>query len=201
MNYRNYQNARDAAWRILLDCGICALPVDLNQICKRLGISVISYERAVQLLRDYGLEQASGQTDGMTFYRGNTPVILFNQSCGAARIRFTVAHELGHLILGHVQPGAYTCVNREPSGGDSPIERQANQFAARLLAPACVLWGLNVRSAEEIAAQCRISTQAAEFRAERMKTLYKRNKFLTSPLERQIYEQMRPFMEAHQNRE
>ena len=74
------------------------------------------------------------------------------------------------------------------------MEREANVFASRLLAPACVLWALDARSPEEIAALCRISNQSAKFRAERMQKLYDRNRFLTSPLERQVYQQFSAFI-------
>jgi len=60
-------------------------------------------------------------------------------------------------------------------------------FASRFLAPACVLWGLNVHTAADIARFCEISKEAAEIRAKRMAELYKRNMFLTSPLERRVY--------------
>ena len=188
MNYKNYQNARDAAWRILLDCGVERLPVDLTHICRQLGVRVRRFEDA------RSLPEAALQTDGLTFYSWGKPVILYNQDKPPARIRFTIAHELGHLVLGHVAPGQRTTVNREPSPADDPVETAANQFAARLLAPACVLWGLDIHTPEDIAQLCHISQQAAQFRAERMAVLYQRKKFLTSPLERQVYERFQPFV-------
>ena len=74
------------------------------------------------------------------------------------------------------------------------MEREANVFASRLLAPACVLWALDVKTPEQIAALCRISHQSASFRAERMQILYQRNRFLSSPLERKVYEQFTEFI-------
>lgn len=191
MNYKDYQNARDAAWKILLDCGVDRLPVDLNDICKRLGVRVRRYADA------RGLSDTALQADGLTFFSWGKPVILYNQDRSPMRIRFTVAHELGHLVLGHVAPGRRTTINREPSPADDPIETAANQFAARLLAPACVLWGLDIHTSEEISELCHISQQAAEFRAERMAVLYQRGKFLTSPLERRVYEQFLSFIKEY----
>ena len=107
-------------------------------------------------------------------------------------------HELGHILLGHV--GKYDLVSREPSSKDNSIERAANVFASRLLAPACVLWGCGVNSAREIAQLCNISQAAAEFRWMRMQTLYKRGKFLTSPMERQVYQQFGSYIESHRLR-
>lgn len=177
MDYRDYQNARDMTWRILLDMNVTRLPVMVGQLCRELGV-IVKYE--------------DGDGDGRSVMVDGKPVIMLSSRCTAERQRFTCAHELGHVLLGHV--GKYRLVNREPSPGDNPIEKAANVFASRLLAPACVLWGCGVRTPEEIAALCRISYQAARFRAERMELLYRRGKFLTSPMERVLYERFLPFI-------
>ena len=188
MNYRDYQNVRDAAWRILLDCGVTRLPVDLNRICRLLEVRHIPYAK-------YWTELPSiaDETDGMTFYRNGEPIILYDSRKSPGRIRFTVAHELGHLVLGHVK-----IIHVEPMsrGGhiSSRLEVAADQFAARLLAPACVLWGLDLHSPKEIMDACHISRQAAEVRAKRMALLYQRNKFLTSPLEKELYQKFQGFI-------
>ena len=192
MNYKTYKNTRDAVWRILLDCGVTRLPVDLNCICRQLGVGVYRYKDIK------GLPDTTLQAEGLLYFQDNMPVILYNQDKPAVRIRFTVAHELGHLILGHVASGEQGIVRREQWKIDDPIETAANQFAIRLLAPACVLWGLGADTPEEIVRWCGISLQAARLRAERMTMLYQRGKFLTSPLERRVYAQFLPFIREAQ---
>ncbi|MGE4276607.1 MAG: ImmA/IrrE family metallo-endopeptidase [Lawsonibacter sp.] len=194
MNYKDYQNTRDTAWRILLDCKLAKLPIDLNTVCRNLGAKAISYQTHWP---DGEIPPFAKLTDGMTFYSRDRPIILFDQDKPSGRIRFTVAHELGHLVLGHVAPGQVTAINREPAKNDSPLETAANQFAARLLAPACVLWAVGAQTAEEISELCHISYLAAEYRSDRMKILYKRNKFFVSQLERDVYDQFRPFIEEY----
>lgn len=201
MSYRDYQAVRDAAWQILLDCEVNRLPVNLSAVCRRLKILVLSYGKNMDLIERVNLGRLVGHTDGMTFYAKDMPVIFFDEQKPLPRVRFTVAHEVGHIILGHVQPGGVTTANREPSPGVSPEEQAANRFAARLLAPACVLWGLDVHTAEDIMDLCQISRASAEFRAQRMAELYRRDKFMTSALERQVYRQFQPFiMEFHHSR-
>ncbi len=183
MNYKNYQKSRDAAWQILIDFKISSLPVKITDLCRALGIEV-------------KLAKMESDSDGFSFMKNGVPVIVLNANCtNNSRLRFTCAHELGHIILGHV--GVYELVNREPSGMDNPIEQAANVFASRLLAPACVLWGCQVKSAEDIIKLCDISYAAAEYRMQRMNVLYARNKFLTSPLERQVFENFKAFVEKH----
>lgn len=179
MNYRKYQNARDLAWRVLIHENVTELPVDVVELCRRMGIRVQYYK-------------PTDKNDGYCTIFLGWPRIFVSSKCSPERQRFTIAHELGHILLGHV--GRAELVNREPSGSDNPIEHDANIFASRLLAPACVLWALDARTPEQIARLCRISYQAASFRAKRMALLYARNKFLTSPMERQVYTQFGEFI-------
>lgn len=183
MNYKEYQRVRNLSWTILVRENISELPINIILLCKNLDIKV-KYDN---LLTD---------NDGASIIINDVPYIFVKRNCTVARQRFTVAHELGHILLGHV--GNYELTNREPSPTDNPIEQEANMFAARLLAPACVLWGCGVKTAVEIETLCGISRQAAEYRMQRMNILYAHNKFLTSALERKVYEQFQDFIKAHQ---
>ena len=183
MNYKDYQISRDLAWDILLQEQVAELPVRVTGLCRQMGIDVYLFT-------------PTGKDDGHSALINGIPRILVSSQCSRQRQRFTCAHELGHILLGHVHEERIL-VNREPSSKDNPIEQAANVFAARLLAPACVLWALNARTPDEIAALCDISYQAASFRAERMELLFKRNKFLTSPKERAVYHQFSEFIRKH----
>lgn len=162
MNYKDYKNTRDLVWEILIRERIRELPISTSKLCRDMGIPIY-------------LREFDDGNSGLSGIVNRNPVIFVNRNDSPERQRFTVAHELGHIMLGHV--GKYKLVNREPSPSDNPIEHAANVFASRLLAPACVLWGCNIHTAEEIAVNCKISRQAAEYRAARMEILYERNAF------------------------
>lgn len=181
MNYANYKKSRDLAWQVLLNEGVTELPVQVTALCRRMGIGVHAFR-----------PEDPSVSDGLSAMVDGKPHIFVSSLCSVQRQRFTAAHELGHVLLGHL--GRVDLVNREPSSKDKPAEQEANVFASRILAPACVLWALDARTPEEIAALCNISLQAAAFRAERMALLYERNAFLSSPLERQVYEQFSDYI-------
>lgn len=196
MDYRKYQKSRDLSWQILIEHKVAQLPVKISDICKANQIKIISYQTGHKLLDNLDLIQNTINSDGFTLNK----IIFYNGQREIPRQRFTIAHELGHIIL-HDGNGLY---NREPSKNDVPIEQEANVFASRLLAPACVLWGLRVNSARQISKLCNISMQSAEFRLLRLQELYEREKhfmqkynkscFLMSPLERAVYKQFSDYI-------
>lgn len=190
MDYSKYKESRNLSWKILIKHNITQLPIKVSSICKKEHINIISYEKADSIIKIYGLESNATNNDGFTFNN----IIFYNQECTQQRQRFTVTHELCHALVD--DKGLY---NREPSPNDDPIEQAANVFASRLLAPACVLWGLNITTPQQIADLCNISIQSANFRFERLQELYKRENhfkrvygkscFLQSSLERMVYKQ------------
>src|SRR6266480_5264464 len=98
--------------------------------------------------------------------------IWLNAGEGAARRRFTLAHELGHWICQHLEgkSAPVYCraadVQPEPSAADRALEREANVFAAELLMPEVAVredWRPGSEIAE-IAAHFGVSTQAMSWR-------------------------------------
>lgn len=194
MSYCKYKNARDAAWKTLIECGISSLPVRPSEICRHYNWVLADYidgKRSIELL---GLSELREKTDGFCAVTENHVYIFYDSSLPVGRQRFTVAHEIGHLILGHVGTGTATVENREPTGAEREEETQANQFAARLLAPACVLHEIGATEQEEIQKLCGISKQAAKIRAERMQELERRGRYYTSNLECRVVRQFESYI-------
>lgn len=186
MDYAKYKNVRNASWLCLLDCNIRSLPVPIGSICRIYDINVI----------DDNSNYLRKNESGRILRIDSDIVIVINNAEPKSRCRFSIAHELGHFLLGHLGDDVIH-LNRARTEVKPESETQADIFAARLLAPACVLWGLNLHTAEEISEVCNISLQAAVFRAKRMEELYRRNCFLTSPLEHKLYDQFRAFIEQN----
>lgn len=141
----------------------------------------------IPVYKNSALNILSPDEAGITLLLEDAPAIVFDDRMRPTRIRFTIAHELGHILLSH--PMA--------DGREQIEEKDADMFAARLLAPACVLWGLGAYTTEQISRYCDISYAAAELRAANMYKLQKRNKFLTNSLEKQVYAQFLHFMKEN----
>lgn len=172
MNYNDYKKARNASWKCLIDCGINQIPIGLSQICRHYGIRIV---------KNCNLQQnalASSEHGKSTNISGKYYIIVRDTDPLPVQ-RYTIAHEIGHILL-----------------GDNSTEYEAERFAIGILAPACVLWGLGLQSPEDIAKVCNISIKAATIRAQRMKTLYERDKFLTSPLEQKVFEQFKDYIDS-----
>lgn len=192
--YNNYKIDRDLVWQLYLDLGINQLPININPICRMLNIQVKMCNM-----------NGSGYTATL---RKNEHVIFINKNESKGRQRFTCAHELGHILLKHTN--AIGKLYRDPQKEDNLDERDANVFASRLLAPAIILRDINATNAPQIAKICKISIQAAEFRAERLKLLlereqiflkrYNKSCFGLSPLERRVESQFKEFIEAYKGK-
>lgn len=191
MEYGIYTSTRNAAWQCLIDCGISELPIRPVKIAKMHGLQCKKCD-------DTFLHGDSGQIKIID----NIVTIIFNTENTIQRQRYTIMHELGHYVLGHL---GETPLSRSESECRNIEEQAADKFAIDMLAPSCVLWGLNLHTPEEISDICDISLQSAKYRAERMKILYEREQnflktrgyscFLQSPLEQKVYQQFHDFIE------
>ena len=170
LSYENYKRARNASWECLINCSIDKLPTDLSQICHHYGIRIIKNS-------DLTINKLTADEKGKVVKIDNRCYIVVRDTDAIPIQRYTIAHELGHILI------------------EQASEYEAERFAIGILAPACVLWGLKIKSPEEISERCNISIKAAKIRAQRMQDLYKRNKFLTEPIERKLYKQFEPFID------
>lgn len=102
------------------------LPVRPDLIAHDLGIEVRPL--APDLHGDATCGMADVGPDGRR-------VIYYNPSHPHSRIRFTLAHEMGHHLLNHTQYGRQFRDYGNSSTGSPVHEREANRFAAELLMP------------------------------------------------------------------
>lgn len=164
-SYRPWQksSAELAAERLLLSDWDYKIPVDVAAIAKRRGVRVLADEELVK-------EGLSGKV----CIEDGEAVIRYNPQDAEVRQRFTVAHELGHLVLGHVRGSA---CHRDPSKNYNTQvfdanERDANVFAAHLLMPPpavrIALGHVKGANLEKLARLFKVSKTAMEIRLKSM---------------------------------
>lgn len=187
MYYGLYKNLRDGVWNCFLDFNITSLPVDILSIAKKSGVRVVKNSQAKAL---------ADNEHGKSFFDGDCWYIIYDDTLDVPDARFTIAHELGHILLGHELAlakyiGGPALIQQKPRS-----EEHADMFAVRLLCPACILWGLDLHDAADIAHYCKAPLTIAKQRQARMKILYERNKFLTSKLEQSVYEKFKGYIDT-----
>lgn len=77
-------------------------------------------------------------TDGYSIYNGTNYTIAYNNNQPSKRINFTLAHEIGHIILNHHKDFNVTEVLKDNFTQEEYkiLENEANCFARNILAPA-----------------------------------------------------------------
>lgn len=128
--------ARNAARGILKEIFFDAPPIQIKEIVAHLkterGLRIEIFER------DLGKGGRGIQITEST-PEGDNLIIAYNKNQHIHSKRFTVAHELGHFILGHTRQGHDHNLDIFEEGKADPKEIEANQFAAELLIPSTLL--------------------------------------------------------------
>ena len=135
--YLTVKRIGQMAWKILQDCKITEPWVDVKWIAEnRFGIQI---------------EKGSfgDKICGLLINKGGKSIIGVNNNLNETRdrnrIRFTIAHELGHFALNHQRDGVFVdqgnqhfsifLRNEKSAEGTNQQEIEANAFAAALLMP------------------------------------------------------------------
>ena len=115
---------KQLALKILKTLKLEEPPINIRTVIKYLSES---RDITIELLA-YSLPD---RVSGAHAKKGDKHIITYNRNHHPHRQRFTVAHELGHLLLEHVNMQN----NEENFTSTKPEETAANKFAAELLVP------------------------------------------------------------------
>ena len=166
-NKADYTLASERAASLLARHGARKPPVKVHEMAATLGLNIQEgrfespYDRDIQGYLDWAKK-----------------TIVLNADDGYTRKRFTIAHELGHVMLHQKELEANPDLGimyRQALGmsDPDPKEREANHFAACLLMPASmVLRFKDVPSTRTIAGMFIVSEQAMKFRLESLEKEY-----------------------------
>ena len=177
-----FEKVWKSALNTLIKFGLTELPVSLMTICKTSGIRILN-NNTINILQN--------DEYGICIKQGEQWFIIVDFTNTLQNIRFTVAHELGHIFLAHDR--YYTSKGNIVNPN---VEIEADMFATFLLMPSCVLRGIGAFTPEKISTQCNVSLNAAKSQIELLEFLQLHNIFLSNPLELKVYDQFLNFIES-----
>lgn len=134
------------------------LPVKVDDIASRLGVTIRPLDE--DLCKDYS---------GLAFIDSTTgdKLIYYNQCESFNRQRFTIAHELGNLVLEHT---VFKDKFYDDFKGnfDDPFEKEANLFASEILMLSAAVLRLAgskvVRTEHDLAVLFNVSIEAVDWK-------------------------------------
>nr|DAE13801.1 MAG TPA: IrrE N-terminal-like domain [Siphoviridae sp. ctLNL10] len=151
------------------------IPVEIKAIARSFSnIRLVSYSKHMKKtnLSYDDMIKFTGTNDACTDYyaKANFFIIYYNDIAKnittSNRYRWNIAHELGHIMLGHHIAHEKTRIFRNElsySEYDN-LEEEADYFASLILVPHAALLGFQIRNANHIKVMCKISEPAAKRR-------------------------------------
>ncbi|MDR0327677.1 MAG: ImmA/IrrE family metallo-endopeptidase [Planctomycetaceae bacterium] len=120
----DFVRAKELARQVLEENYVIKLPVLASQLAKAYGLEVVEGVFKPEHINVAGFIDFDKKT------------IAVNSADSAPRKNFTIAHELGHYLLEHSIEDGYTVLLRNTDDMvRTPIEQEANCFAANVLVP------------------------------------------------------------------
>ena len=153
------------------ECDITDVPIDCQSVIEALGYDLIPYS-----CLSYGKRKACRKISEDAFTAGGA--IYYNDTeAFYTRVRFSLMHELGHLLLGH-------------TSDDHLKEQEADAFASWMLVPRVDLELCHRIEVSEVAQRYDISLTAARYIVYTYNSWLSRSRFYLSPAERILAEQL-----------
>ena len=165
------KHIRDVALRLYAKYGTGRPPVNVEKIAEQLGAAVHK-------------NRVDDEVSGFLVWKKEKPIIGINARHSSNRQRFTIAHEIAHIVLHpqlslHIDESFAVKMRSDSSRrGNDADETEANLFAAELLMPVTLLTkdiekiGVldlhDDRRIEELARSYQVSTQAMTIRLQQV---------------------------------
>lgn len=156
----NYRKATNAAYRLLAKRKSLTLTTNVMSIAEDLieNCIVITYGQACYLYGSTRDLLSRVSEFGFSCIQGKRRIILYNEEAPLGCIRFTIAHEIGHAVLEHLDED------------DPGAEKEANCFARNLLCPVPVVYGLGLNAPQEFVQVFTVTEPMARVTLDRTKS-------------------------------
>lgn len=153
-------------------CKIQAFPFDCHKVLEHYGYRIFTYQQ-LRKTNDRLYRYCCRLSDDAFHYK-DFKIVAYDETKLWQRIRFSLMHELGHIILNHTEETPQT-------------ENEANYFASHILVPRMAIYYSRCRNKESVAKLFDISLSAAELALDDYEIWYKKASKHMSPLDRRMY--------------
>lgn len=172
-----YSTITRKAYQLLAELEIAKFPVDPFEIIEQLDnlylMAWSELKEATGVLDPFGLKARKLDAETNVKRGAGEYLIIYDDTIGyLPRIRFTLAHEIGHVVMGHFIEFEKTSLREELTPAEKTVlEREADAFAAELLAPRTVLRRFPGMKNDPawLKETCFLSEQAADIRAKELR--------------------------------
>ena len=174
-----------------------SLPVSPLSLLAAMKVPVLTYGQYSQAAGK-SLSYLLGRfgPDGMTFPIDGRLTVFYNELNDPGRIRWTLAHELSHILL-HYHPKKRGPLFPSPAGKKAPVEREADQLAKEILGPLVVLHFCGVSSRRELRDLTGFSHEAADYRFAELEAFRRQRSAIVSRDDLRLFLQFEPFITAY----
>lgn len=128
----SFDNLEAAIYR-LRDIKIVKLPIDPWDVIIENHWNLCSYDVFCYVMKMKSVEiKHISDTAFSTYSSRKGYIVVYNPELPVNRIRFNLAHEIGHIFLGHINPD-FTFIEDLPQKEKALREHQADAFARYVL--------------------------------------------------------------------
>lgn len=155
----DYKTATNAAYKVLAERDWFSFETNVFGIIEQLENCRLYTYALANFWYDIPLDVLQANSEyGFSITRNDQRIIYYNETMPLPCVRFTLAHEIGHAVLGH-------------KNADDPVaEKEANCFARNLLCPVPVASAMQLESASDYASVFNVSNQMARVAIDRRKS-------------------------------
>ena len=149
MTNRNILNEAD---RLLVKHGVSELPLTIRKaeiIAQFSGWLLLTYDEGKEIIEACGAEAAAARYPAFTLIHDKQNVILYRANLSYEHKLFCILHEFGHIVLKHTAEKNVLGITPTPEE-TARQEREADDFAAEMLAPSCVMFALGIKNAHQL---------------------------------------------------
>lgn len=157
---KKYIDFYNLASKIIMDCNISFFPLNPLVIARKFNVQVLTYEHFQKQGLGTLKECFDISKDGFSFCYEGKFFVVYNQNIqNKGRRRFTITHELSHILLGHIDVNFNKTLSVYQK---NQMEKEADMLTINFLAPLSIAHMCNINCEKEMSKVFGLSNEAGK---------------------------------------